>query len=33
MEKIKWFRNFLKLENGISSHDTIGRVFVALETF
>jgi predicted transposase YbfD/YdcC len=31
-EKLLWFRKFLKLENGIPSHDTIGRVFAALDT-
>ncbi len=25
--KLKWFNNFLKLPNGIPSHDTFGRVF------
>lgn len=29
--KLKWFRTFLKLPNGIPSHDTFGRVFAALE--
>ncbi len=28
--KIKWFRRFLDLENGIPSHDTFGRVFALL---
>jgi predicted transposase YbfD/YdcC len=28
--KIKWFRTFLELPNGIPSHDTFGRVFAAL---
>jgi predicted transposase YbfD/YdcC len=27
-----WLRTFLKLENGIPSHDTFGRVFAALDT-
>jgi predicted transposase YbfD/YdcC len=31
-EKIDWFRTFLRLENGIPSHDTFGRVFAALDT-
>lgn len=31
-EKIEWFRTFLRLENGIPSHDTFGRVFAALDT-
>jgi len=30
--KLKWFRRFLKLENGIASHDTFGRVFSLLDT-
>ena len=30
--KLKWFRRFLKLENGIASHDTFGRVFARLDT-
>jgi predicted transposase YbfD/YdcC len=30
--KRKWFRRFLKLENGIASHDTFGRVFSLLDT-
>jgi len=30
--KIEWFRKFLKLENGIPSHDTFGRVFALLDT-
>ena len=29
--KIKWFRTFLVLPNGIASHDTFGRVFAALD--
>ena len=29
--KEAWFRNFLKLPNGIPSHDTFGRVFAALD--
>jgi len=28
--KIKWFRTFLELPNGIPSHDTFGRVFAML---
>ena len=30
--KLKWLRRFLKLENGIASHDTFGRVFSLLDT-
>lgn len=30
--KLAWFRRFLKLENGIPSHDTFGRVFARLDT-
>lgn len=30
--KLRWFRRFLKLENGIPSHDTFGRVFRLLDT-
>jgi predicted transposase YbfD/YdcC len=30
--KEDWFRRFLKLENGIPSHDTFGRVFSLLDT-
>jgi len=29
--KLKWFRTFLDLPNGIPSHDTFGRVFAALD--
>ena len=29
--KLKWFRSFLDLPNGIPSHDTFGRVFAALD--
>jgi predicted transposase YbfD/YdcC len=29
--KIEWFSQFLKLPNGIPSHDTFGRVFAALD--
>jgi predicted transposase YbfD/YdcC len=29
--KIKWFKTFLDLPNGIPSHDTFGRVFAALD--
>src|SRR4051812_20935882 len=28
--RLSWFRSFLKLPNGIPSHDTIGRVFSLL---
>ena len=31
-EKLPWFKKFLRLEHGIPSHDTIGRVFAALDT-
>ena len=30
--KLKWLRRFLKLEKGIASHDTFGRVFARLDT-
>jgi predicted transposase YbfD/YdcC len=30
--RLDWLRTFLKLENGIPSHDTFGRVFAALDT-
>ncbi len=30
--KLKWVRRFIKLENGIPSHDTFGRVFARLDT-
>jgi predicted transposase YbfD/YdcC len=30
--KLRWFRRFLKLEHGIPSHDTFGRVFALLDT-
>ncbi|WP_417739552.1 ISAs1 family transposase [Rosistilla oblonga] len=30
--KIDWFRRYVKLENGIPSHDTLGRVFSNLDT-
>src|SRR5262249_48069246 len=29
--KLKWFRTFLELPNGIPSHDTFGRVFRMLD--
>lgn len=31
-ERSDWFRKFLHLENGIPSHDTIGRVLAALDS-
>jgi predicted transposase YbfD/YdcC len=31
-EKIEWFGTFLRLEHGIPSHDTFGRVFSLLDT-
>jgi len=31
-EKLDWFRSFLRLEHGIPSHDTFGRVFSLLDT-
>ena len=30
-EKIDWFRQYLRLEHGIASHDTFGRVFAAID--
>ena len=30
--KIKWFRRYIKLDNGVPSHDTLGRVFSRLDT-
>jgi len=30
--KEAWFRQFLKLENGIPSHDTFGDVFAKIES-
>lgn len=30
--KREWFRRFLKLPNGVPSHDTFGRVFARLDT-
>ena len=30
-EKLEWLRQFVPLENGIPSHDTIGRVFAAID--
>jgi predicted transposase YbfD/YdcC len=32
IERIGWLRQFVALENGIPSHDTIGRVFAALDS-
>src|SRR5579883_3514973 len=31
IEKEEWFKNFLDLENGIPSHDTISRVYARLD--
>jgi hypothetical protein len=31
-EKFEWLKTFLDLENGIPSHDTIGRIFSLLES-
>ena len=30
-ERLEWLRTFLRLENGIPSHDTFGRVFSRLD--
>jgi predicted transposase YbfD/YdcC len=30
--KLSWFRQFVRLEHGVPSHDTFGRVFAALDT-
>ena len=30
--KLKWFRRYIKLEYGVPSHDTFGRVFSRLDT-
>jgi len=30
-EKLEWFRRYLKLEHGIPSHDTLGRVFALID--
>ena len=30
-EKLEWLRQYLKLEQGIPSHDTFGRVFAAID--
>ena len=30
--KIDWFRRYIKLEHGVPSHDTFGRVFSQLDT-
>lgn len=30
-EKLSWFRKFVKLENGVPSHDTIGRVLSLIQ--
>ncbi|QDU61695.1 Transposase DDE domain protein [Planctomycetes bacterium Pan216] len=30
-ERLDWLRTFLRLENGIASHDTFGRVFARLD--
>lgn len=31
-EKIDWFRQYLRLDHGIPSHDTFGRVFAAIDS-
>ena len=31
VERLSWLRSFLRLENGIPSHDTFGRVFAKLD--
>lgn len=31
-ERLGWLRKFIELENGVPSHDTIGRVFAALDS-
>lgn len=30
--KIRWFRRYVRLQNGVPSHDTFGRVFARLDT-
>ena len=30
-ERLDWLRQFMKLEHGIASHDTMGRVFGLLD--
>lgn len=30
-DNLDWFGRHLKLENGIPSHDTLGRVFAAMD--
>jgi hypothetical protein len=30
-DKYEWLKTFLKLENGIPSHDTFGRVFALID--
>jgi predicted transposase YbfD/YdcC len=30
--KLAWFRQFVRLEHGVPSHDTLGRVFARLDT-
>ena len=30
--KIDWLRRFIKLDNGVPSHDTFGRVFARLDS-
>lgn len=32
MAKLEWFKRFIPLENGVPSHDTLGRVFARLDT-
>lgn len=30
--KLDWLRKFIKLDNGVPSHDTFGRVFARLDS-
>lgn len=32
-ERIDWLRGYLRLENGIPSHDTFGRLFGLIRDF